>query len=332
MKILFYSCLTSIVLLCFWSCNPKVEGVKLVYKFEQGKKFQSDNKLSVKLKINKILVQNKNKRPIDSSLNFLRNDSILKGFIDIASKNDLKTFELNLITNRTETVTLSKRDSADISKKSEIVNFLIKANDQIVPLDEKFSTIIKLIISEEQKRKRKFTGEWNNLPKIMGIDLTPAQNDPYLSKLLLYVQKGFTYPNNMIYNGYKWDSNLHILIPVDSLSKGQSQGFILIDIKNNQELVKTEKNIANIKIDLLINVSWEVNLPDQGFTKCNFVFNGKGFRFFDIKKGWDYGMFLKGGTELKIDAETIDKDDIKKRIPIVIDADGVFEMASKLKK
>jgi hypothetical protein len=43
-------------------------------------------------------------------------------------------------------------------------------------------------------------------------------------------------------------------------------------------------------------------------------------------------MFLKGGTELKIDAETIDKDDIKKRIPIVIDADGVFEMASKLKK
>jgi hypothetical protein len=332
MKKLFFTCLTIIVLLNIWSCNHKVEGVKLVYKFEQNKKFQSDNKLTVKLKINKILLPNKNRLPSDSSSNFLRNDSILKGIRDIVSKNNLKTLELNLITNRTETVTLSKKDSADISRKSEIVKFLINANDQIVPLDENFSAIIKLIIREEQKRKRKFTGEWFNLPKIMGIDLTPAQNDPYLSKLLLYVQKGFTYPDNMIYNGYKWDSNLHILIPVDSLSKGQSQGYILIDIKNNQELVKTEKNIANIKIDLLINVSWEVNLPDQGFTKCNFIFNGKGFRFFDIKKGWDYGMFLKGDTELKIDAETIDKDDTKKRIPIVIDADGVFEIASKIKK
>jgi hypothetical protein len=312
------------------SCTHKDEGVKLVYKFEQNKVFQSNKKSSLKLNINKILIPGKNNQLSESSSNILKNDSILRGIREILSKKDLKLLRWNMTTNLKETITTSKVDSANISRQSQLKSFVINADNIKISLDESLQNIIKLIINEEQKRKRKSTGEWYNLPKVLGIDLTAAHDDPYLSQLLLYLKRGFAYPDKEIYNGFKWNSNLHILIPVDSLSKGQSKGFIRIDITNNQELVKTEKNIANIKLDFELLLGWEVNVPEEGFSKCNFSLKGDGFRLFNIKKGWDYGMFLKGDTKIKIDAETIDKGNSNKRIPFILDADGDFGIASKI--
>ncbi len=329
MKKIVLICLSVFFLVnLFSSCN-RDESNKLAYKFKQGKIIKSDKRFSFKFDINQIDISQKNPRLSDSSSPQNQNDSIFSSIKGILSKDDLKSLQFDLTTILTETITRSMTDSAHLSRISELKNISVRADNSEINADESLLNFIKVILSEKQDRKRLSTGEWYNLPRIMGMNLSGAQSDPYIGRLLMFMKNGFALPDQAVVPGYKWDSGLNISIPVDSLSLGQSQGFIDITITSKQELVKTDKKIAEIKIDFQLLVKWDVNIPEEGFSKCEISLLGSGYHLFNIRKGWDFGMFLKGDSKILVNSGTKDKADPGKRIPLLIDATGNFELGSK---
>ncbi len=310
------------------SCQSD-ESIKLAYKFKQDKEIQSDKRSYWNFRINKIVIPQKNFHLSDSGSLRFQNDSIFGSIREILSKDDLKSLRIDLETILTETITGSMIDSAYISRVSELTHASLEADNRQIRTGESLFSFMKVVLSEKQNRKRLSSGEWYDLPRIMGMDLSGAQADPYIGRLLMYMKNGFALPDAEITPGYKWDSNLSVSIPVDSLSKGQSQGFIDIDIVNKQELVKAGRKIADIALDFQLIVKWDVTVPDEGFSRCEFSLTGSGHRFFNIRKGWDYGMFLKGDSRILIDSETRDKVDPGKLNTLIINATGNFELGSK---
>ena len=329
MKKIALICLSGFFLVNFFSSCNRGESSKLAYKFKQDKIFKSDKRFSFKFDINQIDISQKNPRLSDGSSPQNHNDSILSSIKEILLKDDLKSLQFDLATILTETLTRSMVDSAHLSRISEFKTLSARADNKEIRTDESLINFIKVIITEKQDRKRLSSGEWYNLPRIMGMNLSASQSDPYIGRLFIYMKNGFALPDKAISPGYQWDSNLNISIPVDSLSQGQSHGFINIDITNKQELVNTDKRIADIKIDFQLLVKWDVTVPEEGFSRCELSLNGSGYRLFNIRKGWDYGMFLKGDSKILVNSETKDKADPDKRIPLLIDATGNFELGSK---
>jgi len=125
--------------------------------------------------------------------------------------------------------------------------------------------------------------------------------------------------------GEKWTNNLDIFIPVDSIS----QGFIKISVVNENLLESVKENIANIKISEEIKVSWDVTIPQNGYSKIEFSFTGNGYRFFDMKNSWEFGMFLKGKYNLSLDA--VSRDANKNYSIKNIEFSGNTDMATKVK-
>lgn len=329
MKKIVSICFLSFFLMTFFNSCNRGESYRLAYKFKQDKVIKSDKRFSFKYDINRIDITRKDTQLSDSSTLRFQNDSVFRSIREILLKDGLKSLQLDLETILTETITRSMVDSAHLSRISELKSVSLKADNSEIRTDENLMNFINVILSEKQERKRLSAGEWYNLPRIMGMNLSGAQTDPYIGRLLGYMKNGFALPDNDVGPGYKWDSGLSISIPVDSLSLGQSQGFIDIDINNKQELLKTDKKIAEIKIDFLLLLKWDVNIPEEGFSRCELSIAGSGYRLFNIRKGWDYGMFLKGNSKILINSETRDKSDPGKMIPLSVDATGNFELGSK---
>lgn len=155
----------------------------------------------------------------------------------------------------------------------------------------------------------------------------PNADDPYLGRLLEYIRNAPSYPPEPMIVGKSWSRNLSILVPVDSLSDGQSKGFIKIEVVNTYTLEKVKKGIAHIKSDLSVSINWDVTVPEQGRTRFGLTLTGDGYRMFDIKKKWEYGMFVKGNVKLEIDAQA--KEKTGRKSVTRVQADGTFELASK---
>lgn len=325
-----YMVFTTIILINWQACQNKDKGVFLSYKFEKDKNYLSNSKFFVKLNVNKILLPpKKDSSQVKNSIIPLKKDILFTDIRDMFANDNIREIELEITKDKSETVTNRWNNSGEINIKSVVNNLLLKANGVDFPLEQELASMLKVFLGGEQVRKRSSSGEWQNLPKIMGLDLTEAENNPQINKFLMYLKSGFSYPDEKIEIGYVWNNDLHIFMPVDSISDGQSQGFIRVDIENKRNLEKIEKNIANINFELSIKLSWDVVVPGQGYTKCNLIINGRGYQFFDLKKGWSYGMFFKGNIDLKIDAETIDEENKNNKIPIIIDATGTVELANK---
>lgn len=320
------------VLLSVQACQNRDEGVDLKYKFENDKNYLSSTKLKILLNVNKVLLPHgKDTSQTKNVVLPFKSNLLSTDIRDMIANGIVKDLELELTKNKSETVSSKTDNSADIAIKSEVNSFALKANGQEFPLEQDFTSMVKIFLGGEQLRKLSSNGVWQDLPKIFGIDLSTSDENPYIDQLLAYLKSGFSYPNEKIKLGHTWDSDLHIFMPVDSISTDQSKGFISLDITNKRVLGKTEKNIANINLELSIKVSWDVIVPEQGYTKCDLTIKGKGYQFFDLEKGWDYGMFFKGNLDLKLDAETMDEANKNKIIPVIIDAIGTVEFASKLK-
>lgn len=324
----------AIIILTNWqACQNTNEGIGLKYKFEKDNNYLSDTKFNIKLKVNRVLLPPKKEisQATNGILPLKKSDFLSTDIRNMLSNGNIKDLELEFTKNKSETVSNIINNSADISIKSEVNNFVLKANGQDFPLEQNLTSLIKIFLGSEQLRKRSSNGAYQDLPKILGIDLSGSEDNPYINQLLVYLKSGFSYPNKKIKLGHTWNTDLHIYMPIDSISTDQSQGFISLDITNKRKLEKIEKNIANINLELSIKFSWDVIVPEQGYTKCNLIISGKGYQFFDLKQGWGYGMFFKGNIDIKIDAETIDDANQNKKTPVIIDATGNIELAEKLK-
>jgi hypothetical protein len=324
--LLFLFSLVIIFIICY-GCEDKT--VILNYKFEQGKKYLSNSKLLATVEINNIVLPTKrDTTQADSTFNFLSTD-----LRNMFTNDSIKTIDIEILTDLTETVGNNLKDYSEINILKQINKIALKVNGTDFPDSENLIAFLKLILGEgEQLHKRAYNGSWQDLPTIMGVNLQEMSKDVYIGKLLTYFQTIFSYPTEKIDVGYKWNDNLNITIPFDSLTEGTSNGYINIEILNARELEKIDKGIANIKLDLSINVSWDVFVPDQGHTKCDFLIKSSGYDFFDINEGCNIGKLLKGGVILLINAEIIDNEDITKTNLVIIDVSGNFEFANKLKE
>lgn len=329
-KTYLYMFMIAIAITSLQACQNKTKEIDLKYKFNKNSNYLSDTKLNIKLNINKILLPpKKDTSQIKNGILPIKNNFLSTDIRDLIANGKIKDLELEFTKNKSETVTNSSNSIADIIVKSEVNNFVFRANGQDFPLEQSLTSMIKIFLGGEQSRKISNNGTWQDLPKILGIDLSGAEDNQYINQFLTYLKKGFSLPTEKIKVGYAWNNDLHVYMPVDSISTDQSQGFISLDITNTRILEKIENNIANINLELSIKFSWDVIVPEQGYTKCNLVIRGKGYQFFDLKQGWSYGMFFKGNIDIIIDAETTDCSN--KKNPVIFDATGNIELAEKLK-
>jgi hypothetical protein len=219
-----------------------------------------------------------------------------------------------------------KEEYADIYARNELVDFRLQVNGLAVPSGG-IVALIGGMTGEGEIIKRDRNGGLRSLPRIMGLAI-PNSDDPYLGRLMEYIRNAPSYPAEPMSVGQTWSQVLSILVPVDSLSDGQSKGFIRVEAVNKNTLEKVQKGIAYVKTDLSLVVAWDVTVPEQGRTRLSLTLTGDGYRMFDLKKGWECGMFAKGGVKLDLNAEAREK--TGRKTHTLVNADGTFEVAGKL--
>lgn len=297
---------------------------RLAYRFVKGESHAADTKTTVNLNFSKLVIPSPPSAEKDKNLQsslipeviakMIREGRVKSASMECRLKNDQMVAE-----------SYKKEEYADIYSRNELLDFRLHLNGLAVPTAN-IEAILRGLAGEGEIIKRDQSGGLRNLPKILGLTI-PNADDPYLGRLLEYIRNAPSYPPEPLSVGKSWSRNLSILVPVDSLSDGQSKGFIKIEVVNTYTLEKVKKGIAHIKSDLSVSINWDVTVPEQGRTRFGLTLTGDGYRMFDIKKEWEYGMFVKGDVKLEIDAQAREK--TGRKSVTQVQADGTFELASK---
>lgn len=297
---------------------------RLAYRFNKGESHAAETKTSVLLNFSKLIIPSQpsaQKAPDpqpsmmpEGLMKMIRGGRVKSASMECRMKNDQMVADV-----------YKKDGYAEIYTKNELQDIRLNINGLAVPTGN-IKAIIGGLAGEGEILKREQNGGLRNLPKIMGLTI-PNADDPYLGRLLEYIRNAPSYPSEPMGVGKSWSHNLSIMVPVDSLSDGQSKGFIKVTVINTYILEKVQKGIAYIKSELSVSINWDVTVPDQGHTRFGLALTGSGYRMFDIKKGWEHGMFVKGDVKLELDAQA--KDKTGRKSITQVQADGKFEMASK---
>lgn len=295
-------------------------------RFQKGDDHSSISRFAIHLKISKmILVKGRNSNRSDTSKEDVMS-LIPPKLIELSRDDKLRSLDFDVWTNNHQQVLDVHDDGhvADLSQRVQINEFRLRANNDSISAAGILG-FLQAFLGGEKTFKRMSDGSWIDIP-IFGLQL-PANDDPFIGRLLDYVRKWGAFPSSEIRLGSTWRDSLHLLVPVDSLSGGTSHGFIKVDIFGTDSLHNIQNDIANIKSNLNMCVTWSVDIPSQGYTKLSLLVEGGGYRLFDMKKGWDHGDFFRGEVKTSIDALTLDS--LGRKAATRAEMSGTIDLASK---
>lgn len=325
LRILLWSFFFLIIL----SCNQQYKDVKLHYNFQLNESHHSGSSFHALLKINALKIAPENNTVTDSGIVNQNSKFLFGSVMKLINSGLLNEAEINIQTTKTEKITHIEGASAEIKINSNVKDFSIKSNNSKIPLDNTVSALLKFFIEEEVNQIKAQNGSYLTASKFFGIDLNEAKNDPYLNEIISYTQKAFSFPDTAITTSNLWNNDLHINIPVDSLSNGESNGYINFDIENKKQFEKIINHNAHIKLNLNAKIKWDVSVNKKERSKVELVIIGEGYQIFDLKNEWDQGMLLKGKIYFKLEAGSTDNQNNIENKTTLADIEGSFKYATK---